>query len=532
MLIAVYPAAIFTIYHVVTGSFPALTHVFSRQVGYAFIIMVTGCCVLANKPTAKAIAEKLGVVSHDALTRFLTQTCWNASLLLDALLKQALLVSTGAVLPSYLILDDVVLPKPFARWIAGAYWDWDHAMQRRVFCHRLVVVVWTNGVLVFPVAFALWHKQHSSYFLSSTATFTAPEYTALVTQFPDMRPLLAPLVTTHTETNTVVLPLAVLETWQRALITKPAWAIIARHAANQHHYRTKNELARCLIYRVIRKGLSVDYITFDSWYASKENLNFLTRLGLVYYAALPCSRKVNRAYRLASGDAVITDPTRVSQVAATYATRDYTPYPQGHLRALGLRVSLPGVKHEAKLVIMPRPNWRQFLKRSLPDDHPIQKQKQTDPNVYLLTNALDSATYQVILRYRSRWMIEVMFRDLKQHLGLGTCQHRNLEAVTRHIAVVMFAYVCLQLVRQDKFSSATHQAVTMTLGDVKKHLQAQVLMSPHAKLEAPGLTRGVQRPMPREMFEQLIDPATSTVISHSGFLMLSLPDIKELDKNA
>ncbi len=140
-------------------------------------------------------------------------------------------------------------------------------------------------------------------------------------------------------------------------------------------------------------------------------------------------------------------------------------------------------------------------------------------------------TYQIIVRYRSRWTIEVMFRDLKQHLGLGACQHRHLEAVTRHIAIVMFAYVCLQLVRQDMSSSATYQAVTMTLGDVKKHLHAQVLMS-HAELGTPGLTRGVERPMPREIFEQLIDPATSLVISHSGFLMLSSPGIKELDKNA
>ncbi len=124
-----------------------------------------------------------------------------------------------------------------------------------------------------------------------------------------------------------------------------------------------------------------------------------------------------------------------------------------------------------------------------------------------------------------------MFRDLKQHLGLGACQHRSLEAVTRHIALVLFAYVCIQLIRQDIASSATHQSVTMTIGDVKKHLQSHVLM-PLAEMGTPGMIVGVQRPMPRDIFEQLIDPATSTVISHSGFRKLSSPDIKEFDKNA
>ncbi len=529
MLIEVYPAAILTIYHVVTTSFPAVTHIFSRQVCYAFILMVTGCCLLARKPTAKAIARKLGVVSHDALTRLLTHACWNASLLLDALAKQALLLTTGAVLPSYLILDDVVIPKPFARWIAGAYWDWDHGEQRRVFCHRLVVIIWTNGVLVIPVAFALWHKKHSAYFLSSKASFTQKEYAAFLTQFPKMRPLLDPLVITHDEM--IVLELSRLAAWQKALIGKPAWAVIATHAANQHRYRTKNEIARCLIYRVVRKGLRGEYITFDSWYASKKNLNFLTRLGLVYYTALPGSRKVNSAFRVSTSTPLPIEPQRVSTLAATYATRDYIPYPQGRLRALALRVNLSGLDFMTTLVIIKRQDWRQFLKRALPADHPIHQKKSEDPNTYLLTNNVVCPTYRIIVRYRSRWTIEVMFRDLKQHLGLGACQHRSLEAVTRHIALVLFAYVCIQLIRQDIASSATHQSVTMTIGDVKKHLQSHVLM-PLAEMGTPGMIVGVQRPMPRDIFEQLIDPATSTVISHSGIRKLSSPAIKEFDKNA
>jgi hypothetical protein len=528
MLIEVYPSAIATLYHVVSLSFPTVMQVFSRQVLCAFIIMVAGCCVLAKKPTAKAIADTLGVVSHDAITRCLTHACWNASLLLNALVKQALLVSTGILLPSFLILDDVIIPKPFARWIAGVYWDWDHAEHRRVCCHRLVVVVWTNGLLVIPVAFALWHKKHSAYFVSSPATFTQKQYTAFLTQFPTMRPLLDPLVITTGET--VMVDLATFATWQKALIEKRAWAVIATHAANQHRYRTKNEIARCLIYRVVRKGLRGEYITFDSWDASKENLNMLTRLGLMYYTALPCSRTVNSAFRISDSSPVADTPQRISALAAPYATRDYIPYPQGQLRALALRVNLSGLTHGATLVIVKRQDWRQFLTRILPADHPFQQKQHDDPNTYLLTNNVVCPTYPIIVRYRSRWTIEVMFRNLKQHLGLGTCQHRNLETVTRHIAVVMFAYVCLQLARQDMLASASPQTVTMTIGEAKKHLQSHVLIS-IADVGDSGLARGVERPMPREMFEQLITPATSDVISNSGFLMLASPAIKELDKN-
>ena len=520
-LVAVYPAAMLTLYGVITGSFPALGRTLSRQALVSCVMMIAGLCVLAKQPTARAIAAQLGVVSHDSLTRLLTRGVVTATLLMNALLQQALLLSSGMVLPSCLVLDDVLIPKPFSRWIAGAYWDWDHADRRTVFGHRLVVVLWTNGVVVIPVAFALWHKRHSAYFLTETATFARQEYEALLTQHPAMRPLLASHLAWDGETAT--LRLTSLASWERSLIDKAAWADIAGHAANHHRYRTKNELARCLIYRLVRKGLTGDYSTFDSWYASKENLNMLTRLGLMYYTAIPCSRTISTAVRSSDAAPMSETGQSVSVLAARYTTRDYTPYPQGRLRAMGLTATLPGLTHSAKLVILKRQNWRQFLRRHLPADHPIQTRKSPDPNVYLLTNNCDAPTYQVILRYRHRWTIEVMFRDLKQHLGLGACQHRSLEAVTIHIALVMVAYVCLQGLRQHH-SASTRELPdqSMTIGDVKKQIQASVLL-PRCEGPASGLVNGEQQPMPRQVFEALIESEAPQVIRIEDIFTLKKP---------
>ena len=529
LAIQVYPAAILTLYSVICDTFPALLTVFSRQVSRAFIVMVAGLCLRTRKPTARSIASTLGVVSHDALTRLLTHASWNASLLMGAVLNQALLMTGGSPLPSYLILDDVVIPKPFARWIAGAYWDWDHAEKRKVFCHRVVVVVWTNGVVVLPVAFALWHKRHSAYFLAPTASFTPDEYTALLATFQHVTSLLSSVV--QSQEDTVVLEIQRLSSSQKHLIGKDAFAVIASHATNQHRYRTKNELARCLIYSVVRHGLCGEYITFDSWYASQENLNFLTRLGLIYYAAIPCSRKVHSAFRVSSSTVLSFKPGSVSTLAASHSTRAFIPYPQGHLRALALLVNLPGLNHGAKLVMLKNRDWLRVLKHSLPADHPLRQHKDKDPNTYLLTNNIVCPAYQVILHYRSRWAIEVMFRNLKQHLGLGACQHRSLEAVTRHIALVLFAFVCLQLVRRDFVDSQPDQAATMTIGDVKKRLQSQVVVS-GATVETRGILTGEILPMPRDIFEQLTDPAGPAVISVLPPLTLESPAIKELYSDA
>ncbi len=82
LALQVYPAAILTLYSVIRDTFPTVLSVLSQQVSRAFIVMVAGLCLLTRKPTASSISTVLGVVSHDALTRLLTHTCWNASLLM------------------------------------------------------------------------------------------------------------------------------------------------------------------------------------------------------------------------------------------------------------------------------------------------------------------------------------------------------------------------------------------------------------------------------------------------------------------
>lgn len=94
MLIAVYPAAILTLYSVITKSFPTVVATCSRPVYIAFVVMVSGVCLLAKKPTARAIAEQLGIVSHDALTRMLTP------FVLDGVLADECPGESGAVVPN------------------------------------------------------------------------------------------------------------------------------------------------------------------------------------------------------------------------------------------------------------------------------------------------------------------------------------------------------------------------------------------------------------------------------------------------
>jgi hypothetical protein len=58
----------------------------------------------------------------------------------------------------YLILDDTVLPKPFATAIEGLAWVFSSQERKPVYGFSLVLVVWTNGTLRIPLGLRLWRK--------------------------------------------------------------------------------------------------------------------------------------------------------------------------------------------------------------------------------------------------------------------------------------------------------------------------------------------------------------------------------------
>lgn len=96
----------------------------------------------------------------------------------------------------------------------------------------------------------------------------------------------------------------------------------------------------------------------------------------------------------------------------------------------------------------------------------------------LATNDLGSNLTTIVLRKRSRWSIETLFRDAKQFSGLAACQCRVDQALVRHVAFVLLAFIVLQRLRLHPKG---------TLGEVKDRLQREVLTG---DLPAPNNLKG------------------------------------------
>jgi putative transposase len=115
-------------------------------------LYLTALLYYRTSSSCVALAEALETVSHDRLTRML-QADWSGQRLLESACRTLFVWERG-----YLILDDTVIPKPFATAIASLAWVFSSQAGKPVYGFSLVLLVWTNGTLRIPLGLRLWHK--------------------------------------------------------------------------------------------------------------------------------------------------------------------------------------------------------------------------------------------------------------------------------------------------------------------------------------------------------------------------------------
>jgi len=101
--------------------------------------------------TCSTIADAFDSASHDCLTRMLHGD-WSGQTLFDLALRLLFVVAGG-----YLMLDDTVVEKPYARLLGEAAWVWSNKQRKVVFGVSVVLLVWTDGEIRIPVGYRVWH---------------------------------------------------------------------------------------------------------------------------------------------------------------------------------------------------------------------------------------------------------------------------------------------------------------------------------------------------------------------------------------
>jgi hypothetical protein len=323
-------------------------------------LAVTGLILLDARPTQTRLAHFLPARCHDALGRLLRQMPFSTRALSGLLCSFAKCLNRAG----YLVLDEVIVEKAFARRLAWAGSIYSFKEKRKLWGFQIVVLLWCSCDRQWriPVGFRLWRPKRS---------------------------------------------------------------------CRKQRYRTKLQLASEMVIAIVQAKLPVAYIVGDTHYTAGWFTKRLTRLGLTWQGTLDPKTSVIWRNRKQA----------VRELARTLKLRWR---PKLGVRAMALQVYAPKYGHLSLVVTRNRHGNYE----------------------YLVSNALQADLSTIVMRKRSRWSVETVFRDSKQFAGLEGCQCWADQALVRHIALVFLTFVVLQLLRVTP---------TESVGAVKQRWQLAVI---------------------------------------------------------
>jgi SRSO17 transposase len=231
-------------------------------------------------------------------------------------------------------------------------------------------------------------------------------------------------------------------------------------------YRTKNEIARTLLRWVVVKGIRPEYVAFDNWYASKENMKLIVKeLGLEFVTRLKSNCQLNYQGRKCSA---LKLGRRLRREKRPYRFKDLDACARSSV------VQMEGLGQVGFAVV----------KDDLDGAGPAV--------YYLLSSTPRLSTREIVRRYKTRWAIEVWFEHLKQYAGGIAYQGRIQVSVEHHLVFSMLALLVMDWLRQ---------GTNITIPETKQLLQRVVLF----RSKTGKMTLGTLQPVLAEDLENIDD---------------------------
>jgi len=200
---------------------------------------------------------------------------------------------------------------------------------------------------------------------------------------------------------------------------------------DKKQFRTKVEIAKELVERAVGYGLPIDIAVFDSWYMSEELTSFLVEKGIRAYVAEEKSDRI-----------VLSDDSKTEMNLSEWAKT----IPRESFEPVEMRTSILGEKRTFRAYCTSvRMKHLDGKKVKIVVSYEDDEKLDTEGPSFYVTNMRFWESKKILQTQAMRWPIEGFHRDAKQSLGLEDYQVRKIKGVKRHIAMVFFAYVLLQL---------------------------------------------------------------------------------------
>lgn len=203
--------------------------------------------------------------------------------------------------------------------------------------------------------------------------------------------------------------------------------------------KKKTDVAVSMIKRAVKNGFIASYVLMDSWFTNDYVIKSIRSIknGALHFLGM-CkidSRKYDIGGKLLNSHQIIT---RNHRKRGKYSRKHKSEYIAIVADYKGTRVKLFYIRYRnAK-------NW-----------------------TLILTTELSLKFTDALERYQIRWAIEVLFKECKQYLKLGTCQNTDFDGQIADATIVLMTHTILTL--QRRFEAYE------TLGELFRETQQQLL---------------------------------------------------------
>lgn len=184
-------------------------------------------------------------------------------------------------------------------------------------------------------------------------------------------------------------------------------------------FQTKIALAQKIIRALVLPIPCKLYVLADSWYWAKTLAQACRTCGYHMISQL----KSNSVLWIHGKK---TNVTSLLDLVSSY--REVSLFVYGKTKTLHIARFIGDIKGVGKVAVV------------------VVKQKRKKP-FYLVCTNIHLPAIDIIKYYAKRWKIEQMIKDLKQRLGFGDYQVRDLQAIQRHVALVLLSYFVLILLK-------------------------------------------------------------------------------------
>lgn len=207
--------------------------------------------------------------------------------------------------------------------------------------------------------------------------------------------------------------------WKNSLM--PLWARLyhSRKTKGCGRFQTKITMAEKLVQGLHLPVACKLYVLADGWYWAKELVTVCRECGYHMISQLRCNSVID----------IKGERTLVKELdSRSEAYRKVSVSLYGKDKTLNMAKWIGAIKGIGQVAIV------------------VVKEKGKKTH-YLVSTNLYLPALEIVKYYAKRWKIEQMIKDLKQRLGFGDYQVRNLPAIHRHTAIALLSYFVLRLLK-------------------------------------------------------------------------------------